>query len=113
VSVAGVQALGGKAAPKLAGDTAPCGAFREEFPPEHPRALESGVDPVRDGRGGGDPDEPPEGGRRRRVLSALRFSEVAKGLGAVSLAEGGPADDELPRPAKGDDFGMLALLPSE
>src|SRR5258707_13721263 len=65
---------------------------------------------MRDCRGGGDTHEAPECGCRRRALATLRLPEVAQSLGAVSLPEGGPADDELPRPAKGDDFGILASL---
>ena len=68
---------------------------------------------MRDGRARGDAHQAPEGGCQRQALATLRFSEVAEGLGAVFLPEGGSADDELPRPAKGDDFGVLASLSSE
>src|SRR5439155_22051461 len=102
-----------EAGPGLAGDSSPCGAFCEELPPEHPRATESGINPMRDRRGGRDADEQPEDSRRRRCLAALRLAEGAQSLGAVSLPERGPADDELPRAAKSDDFAVLASFSSE
>ena len=81
--------------------------------PERSRAPESGVNRVRDSRGGGDPDEPPESACRRRTLTPLRLSEVAESLSAVSLSEGGPADDKLSLTAQGGDFGVLASLRPE
>src|SRR5690348_12132114 len=95
-----------EAAPGLARDATPGRAFREELPSERSGAPEPGVNTMRDRRRGGDPDEPPQGGRRRQALAALRFAEVAQSLGAIPLPEGRPADDQLPCPAQSGDFGI-------